>query len=101
MQEVLYCMTDAVATPVTKKCLYTPPNYGHREDSTLKLLLKYRYLSPEWRYTAPVDTSYFEGTGYGRVMITKTGNTILIGMFVFTRLENGLLLYMGNEVRVW
>ncbi|XP_055359510.1 laminin subunit alpha-3-like isoform X2 [Betta splendens] len=53
--------------------------------------------TPCSRYVAQLDSSYFEGTGYGRVTIKKTGSTLLIGMSVFTRLENGLLLYMGNE----
>ncbi|XP_026231324.1 laminin subunit alpha-3 isoform X2 [Anabas testudineus] len=53
--------------------------------------------TPCKRYVAPVETSYFEGTGYGKVFITKTANTLLISMSIFTRSENGLLFYIGNE----
>uniref|UniRef100_A0A7N6AH40 Laminin subunit alpha 3 n=1 Tax=Anabas testudineus TaxID=64144 RepID=A0A7N6AH40_ANATE len=55
--------------------------------------------TPCKRYVAPVETSYFEGTGYGKVFITKTANTLLISMSIFTRSENGLLFYIGNEVK--
>lgn len=50
------------------------------------------------RYVPPMDSDYYEGTGYGRVIIDKITNVILIGMSVRTHSENGLLLYIGNEV---
>uniref|UniRef100_A0A665UIL9 Laminin subunit alpha 3 n=1 Tax=Echeneis naucrates TaxID=173247 RepID=A0A665UIL9_ECHNA len=54
--------------------------------------------SPCKRYVPPMDSDYFEGTGYGRVVIGKPYNVLLIGMSVFARSENGLLLYIGTEV---
>ncbi|XP_029380661.1 laminin subunit alpha-3-like isoform X2 [Echeneis naucrates] len=53
--------------------------------------------SPCKRYVPPMDSDYFEGTGYGRVVIGKPYNVLLIGMSVFARSENGLLLYIGTE----
>ncbi|XP_058487895.1 laminin subunit alpha-3-like isoform X2 [Solea solea] len=49
------------------------------------------------RYVAPRDSYYFEGTGFGKVVIDKAANVLLISMSVYARSENGLLLYIGNE----
>ncbi|XP_019117800.1 laminin subunit alpha-3 isoform X2 [Larimichthys crocea] len=46
------------------------------------------------RYKSRGDTSYFEGTGYGKM---KIDSKLYISMNVYTRSENGLLLYMENE----
>ncbi|XP_044224545.1 laminin subunit alpha-3-like isoform X2 [Thunnus albacares] len=54
--------------------------------------------SPCKRYVPPMDSDYFEGTGYGKMIINKISSVLLIGMSVYTRSENGLLLYIGNEV---
>lgn len=53
--------------------------------------------TPCKRYVPPTDSYYFEGTGYGKINIEKTGNILLIGMNVHTRSENGLLLHIGSE----
>ncbi|XP_035811801.2 laminin subunit alpha-3 isoform X2 [Amphiprion ocellaris] len=53
--------------------------------------------TPCRRYAHPVDSYYYEGTGYGKVMITKSLPYLLIDMSIFSRSENGLLLYIGSE----
>lgn len=50
------------------------------------------------RYVARVDGYYFEGTGYGKVPITKFTPTLVIYISVLTRLTNGLLFCIGSEV---
>ncbi|XP_071346604.1 laminin subunit alpha-3-like isoform X2 [Trachinotus anak] len=54
-------------------------------------------VNPCKRYVPPVDSEYYEGTGYGKVVIDKTSSTLLIKMSIFARSENGLLLYIGNK----
>ncbi|KAM9845354.1 laminin subunit alpha-3-like [Aulostomus maculatus] len=53
--------------------------------------------TPCKRYVPPMDSDYYEGTGFGRVFIDKKAAVILISMSVYTRSENGLLLYIGND----
>ncbi|XP_026168530.1 laminin subunit alpha-3-like isoform X2 [Mastacembelus armatus] len=53
--------------------------------------------TPCKRYVPSKASSYFEGTGYGKVFITKKSSFLLIGMSVLTRLKHGLLLYIGSE----
>ncbi|KAM9349369.1 laminin subunit alpha-3-like [Symphorus nematophorus] len=53
--------------------------------------------NPCKRYVPPVDSNYYEGTGYGKVVIDKKYPTLLISMSVYTRSENGLLFYIGSE----
>ncbi|GLD51077.1 laminin subunit alpha-3 isoform X4 [Lates japonicus] len=53
--------------------------------------------TPCKRYVPPVDSDYYEGTGYGKVLIDKTPPVLLIGMSIKARSENGLLLYIGSE----
>ena len=50
------------------------------------------------RYALPVDSQYFEGTGYGKLIIDKTAKYLRIDMSVLARSENGLLFYIGNDV---
>ncbi|TNN66295.1 Laminin subunit alpha-3 [Liparis tanakae] len=49
------------------------------------------------RYARPLDSSYYEGTGYGKVLIDKASNLLLISMSLYSRSENGLLMYIGSE----
>ncbi|XP_056277207.1 laminin subunit alpha-3-like isoform X2 [Pseudoliparis swirei] len=49
------------------------------------------------RYARPLDSSYYEGTGYGKVVIDKASNVLLVGMSLYSRSENGLLMYIGSE----
>ncbi|XP_039999564.1 laminin subunit alpha-3-like isoform X2 [Xiphias gladius] len=51
--------------------------------------------TPCKRYVPPMDSEYFEGTGYGKV--TDRRPVFLISMSILTHSENGLLLYMGSE----
>ncbi|XP_062285798.1 laminin subunit alpha-3-like isoform X1 [Scomber scombrus] len=53
--------------------------------------------TPCKRYVPPLDSDYYEGTGYSKVIIEKASSVILISMSVYTRSENGLLFYIGNE----
>ncbi|KAG8014177.1 Laminin subunit alpha-3 [Nibea albiflora] len=46
------------------------------------------------RYKSRWDASYFEGTGYGKLKIDAK---LFITMNVYSRSENGLLLYLENE----
>ncbi|KAM3604519.1 uncharacterized protein V6R79_012395 [Siganus canaliculatus] len=43
------------------------------------------------------NTDFFEGTGYGRALIDKIASFLLVKMSIYTRSENGLLFYIGNE----
>uniref|UniRef100_A0A3Q2V7I8 Si:ch211-241e1.3 n=1 Tax=Haplochromis burtoni TaxID=8153 RepID=A0A3Q2V7I8_HAPBU len=54
--------------------------------------------SPCKRYVKPLDSDYYEGTGFGRVLVDNTATTFSITMSVNTRSQNGLLLYIGSEV---
>ncbi|XP_023282957.1 laminin subunit alpha-3 [Seriola lalandi dorsalis] len=58
---------------------------------------KINLLTPCKRYVPPMDSDYFEGTGYGRVFINKMSPVLLISMPFLARSENGLLLYVGSE----
>ncbi|XP_078791367.1 laminin subunit alpha-3 isoform X1 [Oryzias latipes] len=50
------------------------------------------------RYLPPVDSDYYEGTGYGKVALTLRSTTVLvISMSVRARSENGILFYIGTE----
>lgn len=51
------------------------------------------------RYVSPVDSEYYEGTGYSKVVIDKKYIVLFISMSVYSRSENGLLLYIGTEVQ--
>ncbi|XP_026004687.1 laminin subunit alpha-3 isoform X1 [Astatotilapia calliptera] len=53
--------------------------------------------SPCKRYVKPLDSDYYEGTGFGRVLVDNTATTFSITMSVNTRSQNGLLLYIGSE----
>ncbi|XP_019959877.2 laminin subunit alpha-3-like isoform X2 [Paralichthys olivaceus] len=53
--------------------------------------------TPCKRYKQPKKSNFFEGTGYGKVAISKTATVLIIGMSLFSRSENGLLLYIGSE----
>ncbi|XP_039877594.1 laminin subunit alpha-3-like isoform X4 [Simochromis diagramma] len=53
--------------------------------------------SPCKRYVKPLDSEYYEGTGFGRVLVDNTATTFSITMSVNTRSQNGLLLYIGSE----
>lgn len=54
---------------------------------------------PVPRYMQPVVFDYFEGTGYAKVSTQGVMvSTLLLTQIISTRSENGLLLYIGNEV---
>lgn len=44
-----------------------------------------------------MDSSFYEGTGYTKVIIDRVANVLLISFSIYTRSENGLLLYIGSE----
>ncbi|XP_041847231.1 laminin subunit alpha-3-like [Melanotaenia boesemani] len=50
--------------------------------------------TPCKRYVPPLDSDFYEGTGYGKVLIDKVPLYLQISMTIFARSENGLLLYM-------
>uniref|UniRef100_A0A4W5KZX3 Laminin subunit alpha 3 n=1 Tax=Hucho hucho TaxID=62062 RepID=A0A4W5KZX3_9TELE len=51
------------------------------------------------RYIQPVVFEYYEGTGYAKVSTQGVkAFTLLLGQTISTRSENGLFLYIGNEV---
>lgn len=50
------------------------------------------------RYVFPVMTSYYEGTGYSKVLIDKKYQTFQISMLLHSRSENGLIAYLGSKV---
>lgn len=50
------------------------------------------------RYVPPMDSEYYEGTGYSKVVIDKKYPILFISMSIYSRSENGLLLYIGSEV---
>lgn len=58
------------------------------------------FSSPQSRYVPPMDSDYYEGTGYGKVVIDKPSSNLIVTITVFTRSENGLLFYIGSEVNV-
>ncbi|XP_034469915.1 laminin subunit alpha-3-like, partial [Hippoglossus hippoglossus] len=49
------------------------------------------------RYVPPMDSDFFEGTGYGKMLIGEPSSFLRIDMSAFARSENGLLLYIGSE----
>ncbi|XP_035490124.2 laminin subunit alpha-3 isoform X2 [Scophthalmus maximus] len=53
--------------------------------------------TPCKRYAPPMTSDYFEGTGYGKVLMDKTSSYLRISMSLLSRSENGLLLFMGSE----
>ncbi|XP_061694545.1 laminin subunit alpha-3 isoform X3 [Syngnathoides biaculeatus] len=63
-------------------------NFKHKDNINVE--------TPCKRYVSPLGF-YLEGSGYGRVIIDKRANVLLIGMSLLTQAENGLLLYIGNE----
>lgn len=56
------------------------------------------FYSLAHRYVSPIDSEYYEGTGYSRVVINRKMSNLIIKMVLCTRSENGLLFYIGNEV---
>ncbi|MEQ2239068.1 hypothetical protein ILYODFUR_000794, partial [Ilyodon furcidens] len=51
--------------------------------------------TPCKRYVSSVDSDYYEGTGYGRVLLSQTLSNVQ--MLVSARSENALLFYTGDE----
>lgn len=47
---------------------------------------------------APVTSSYYEGTGYSKILINRRYSVLLITMLLKFRSENGLILYIGSKV---
>lgn len=50
------------------------------------------------RQVRQLDSDYFEGTGYGKINIPKAGSLFLVDITLYSRIENGLLFFIGNEV---
>uniref|UniRef100_A0A8C4F0L3 Laminin subunit alpha 3 n=1 Tax=Dicentrarchus labrax TaxID=13489 RepID=A0A8C4F0L3_DICLA len=89
----------SLSYPMYKGCI----EFSSFNDKALSLYNfqnaeKINSVAPCKRYLNVVDSDYCEGTGYGKVVIDRTANTLVIGMSVDTRSENGLLLYIGSEV---
>lgn len=54
--------------------------------------------TPCKRYVKPLDSDFFEGTGFGRVIVNNAQkNSLTMTMSIDTRTENGLLLYVRKE----
>ncbi|XP_037643626.1 laminin subunit alpha-3-like isoform X2 [Sebastes umbrosus] len=53
--------------------------------------------TPCKRYVPPMDSDYYEGTGYGKMLIDRPSASLQISFTVTSRSENGLLLYIGSE----
>ncbi|XP_051258985.1 LOW QUALITY PROTEIN: laminin subunit alpha-3-like [Dicentrarchus labrax] len=88
----------SLSYPMYKGCI----EFSSFNDKALSLYNfqnaeKINSVAPCKRYLNVVDSDYCEGTGYGKVVIDRTANTLVIGMSVDTRSENGLLLYIGSE----
>ncbi|XP_062413741.1 laminin subunit alpha-3-like isoform X1 [Pungitius pungitius] len=49
------------------------------------------------RYVPPMDSDFYEGTGYGKVLLEPKKPVLLISMFVSSRSTNGLLSYIESE----
>ncbi|XP_047444954.1 laminin subunit alpha-3-like isoform X2 [Mugil cephalus] len=50
------------------------------------------------RYVPPVDADFYQGSGYGKVVIENPKKkTHSLSLNVYTRSKNGLLLYFGSE----
>lgn len=45
-----------------------------------------------------MDSDYYEGTGFSKVVMDRKYTYLVITMSVYSRSENGLLLYIGSEV---
>lgn len=53
--------------------------------------------TPCKRQVRQLDSDYFEGTGYGKINIPKAGSLFLVDITLYSRIENGLLFFIGNE----
>ncbi|XP_029970340.1 laminin subunit alpha-3-like isoform X2 [Salarias fasciatus] len=53
--------------------------------------------TPCKRYVPPEDTHFYEGTGFGKVIVDKFLSTLFIEMTINSRSENGLLLYIAGK----
>lgn len=53
---------------------------------------------PVPRYVPPVDSDYYEGTGFSKGVIERAAGVIVFSISLHSRSENGVLLYIGNEV---
>lgn len=51
------------------------------------------------RYVAPVTSNYYEGTGYSKMLIKRMYSVLVISMSLRFRSRNGLILYLGSEVK--
>nr|XP_040026949.1 laminin subunit alpha-3-like isoform X2 [Gasterosteus aculeatus aculeatus] len=49
------------------------------------------------RYVPPTDSEFYQGTGYGKVLIDGTIPALIINMFISSRSSNGLLLFIQSE----
>ncbi|XP_028282768.1 laminin subunit alpha-3-like isoform X2 [Parambassis ranga] len=85
----------------------TYPNYkGCIEFSSFndKVISLYNFQKAEMinveapckRYVSPVDSDFYEGTGYARV-VTGKKPYLIIEVPISTRLENGILVYVESE----
>lgn len=55
------------------------------------------FLVP-FRYVGSGNSDYYEGTGYGRVLLSDQSISI-IEFLVSARTENGILFFTGDEVK--
>ncbi|XP_072297637.1 laminin subunit alpha-3-like [Eucyclogobius newberryi] len=53
--------------------------------------------TPCKRQVRPVESDFFEGTGYGKLNIDKVSTYIIVDLTVISRSENGLLFFIGTE----
>lgn len=53
--------------------------------------------TPCKRYVPPLDSDFYEGTGFSKGVIERTVPVLLFSISIHTRSENGLLLYVGSE----
>ncbi|GAA6073856.1 laminin subunit alpha-3 isoform X1 [Tachysurus ichikawai] len=57
--------------------------------------------TPCKRYIRPGEGEYLEGTGYIQLQLEKVNKVLGIIQNIETRAENGIILFMGNEVNIF
>uniref|UniRef100_A0AAV2JTK7 Laminin subunit alpha-3-like n=1 Tax=Knipowitschia caucasica TaxID=637954 RepID=A0AAV2JTK7_KNICA len=76
--------------------------FGYFNDRVISLYnfqtaYKVNPETPCKRQVPTPESDFFEGTGYGKLFISKTGTIIIIEISVLSRSENGLLFFIGTE----
>uniref|UniRef100_A0A671YXW3 Laminin subunit alpha 3 n=1 Tax=Sparus aurata TaxID=8175 RepID=A0A671YXW3_SPAAU len=90
---------DSLNYPMYKGCI----EFSSFNDKVVSLYNfkkaeKINSETPCKRYVPPIDSSYYEGTGYGKVVIGRESSTLRINLDIHARSENGLLFFIESEV---